>query len=387
MKKQKKRSRINEKVFIWICLLLMIIPGGALLLGIEQPDRLSENRTPASWPEGSALQFVTDKGEYASGINTFFDDNFFYRGFFIRIKNDILLHCFGLSKDLYIGRDDYLFYRNVVDNEQIYNEGLGEEGITDTVETLAQTDTYLKERGKKLIFLLPPQKNEAFPDRLPNTEAMRPEPNYYQRLCDAIKNDNRINDGWIDSISILRDADQKCPVYYKTDFHWNSFGATQVYSAVVNKLAMYSGYENEIFGENDYSVYMSEGFEGGQLMNLPVIEKISETAPFTQKNTQNTSVLVDANENYQIRHYVNSDPNAPLGNVLFIGDSYTEYLLGANSGILDCFRECYFVHLDCSENAFDTYLDNVDYVVFERIESGLGGVVGYLKALSVDFTE
>ena len=378
----KSKTKI---LFILICMMLMLFPGGAMILRIDQPGRLSENRTPASWPEGSFLQFFTDRGEYASGINTYVDDNFYYRGFFIRLKNDILLHLFGISKDLYIGEDDYLFYRSVVDVEQINNETRGDDSLSEITTALTRTKQYVEERDKSFVFLIPPQKNETFPERLPNTETMRPNPNYYQKLCDMIENDDELREGWIDSIDILRKADKKYPVYFKTDFHWNSYGATQVYTAIVNKLGKREGHEKDLFDEDDYNVYYSDGFTGGQLLNLPVLETITETAPFTQKKTELTNELIEADENNKVRHYVNRNPDAPLGKILFIGDSYTEYMLGANSGILDCFSECYFVHLDCCENALDTYLDQVDYVVYERIESGLNNAVVYLDMLSTNY--
>lgn len=72
-------------------------------------------------------------------------------------------------------------------------------------------------------------------------------------------------------------------------------------------------------------------------------------------------------ENYAV-HYVNSDSSAMLGKILLIGDSYTQYLLSSDSGLLDCFKEVYFVHVNNAEHVLENLLDKVDYIVIERIE-------------------
>ena len=374
----KKTSKI---IFIIACFTIMSVPGLAMLVGKEQPNRLSENRTIATWPDKSGWEFFTDKGEYASGVNSFFDDNFYYRSTLIRSKNEILLHAFNVTKEVYLGEDGYMFYRWVVDGSEIVNEKMGEEGKNELTETLIETKDYLENKGKKFFFLFPPQKNELLPETLPNSEANRPEPNMYQRVRASFEADPRLNSSWVDSFSILKEANEYYPVFYKTDFHWNGYGATKAYTDIVNRLAAAEGYQEPIFNDSLYTVYMQEGFTGVQPMNLPLFTTPTETAPFTQKNSEITSALVDANDTYKILHYVNYNPNAPLGSVLFIGDSYTEFLLSSNSGILDCFRECYFVHIDWSENAYETYLDKVDYVVFERVASGLNDAAKYLNNL------
>jgi hypothetical protein len=73
--------------------------------------------------------------------------------------------------------------------------------------------------------------------------------------------------------------------------------------------------------------------------------------------------------NFAEAHYVNWDENAPLGTLLLIGDSYTWYMIAANSGILNCFQEVYWVHVGNMANALTNYADLVDYVILEQVES------------------
>lgn len=199
----------------------------------------------------------------------------------------------------------------------------------------------------------------------------RPVPNMYETLCGEIKNDNILKEDFIDTLSILRENENLYPTYYKTDFHWNGFGATVSYTPVVNLLAKRSGFKKDIFHSEDYRIYYRPGFKGGQLNNVPLLESWHENALFTEKIGNITMKLVNGEYKNSAKHWINIDREVPLGTVLFIGDSYTEYMLLSDSGVLDCFKEAYWVHWDSSEGVFNNYLEKVDYIILEGIESSM----------------
>lgn len=334
---------------------------------------VDENRTLAEWPEGSILQAVTSDGSYCSEIADYFNDRFGFRDLFIRMKNQIDYTVFQITPGLYVGEDGYLSYESIVAKVQISNEQLTDEDIEDMVLSFDGVVEYLDQKGIGFYLVLAPQKNEVFPERTLSFPVQRPDPNAYQRLCSALMEDAVMSGRFVDCVTILRQAEESYPTYYKTDFHWNGYGATAVYTQIVNQIAAEDGLEESVFGEEDYTVTYQDGFYGSQLSNFPLLFGWeSEAAVYATKNSDitQTYALTGEEPNSAQGHYVNSDENAPLGRVLLIGDSYTWYLIAANSGLLDCFQEVYWVHIGTMEYALTNYANLVDYVILEQVESG-----------------
>lgn len=334
---------------------------------------VNENRVAAEWPEGNVTQLITEDGSYGTAIETYYNDKFGFRDVFIRMKNQIRYSVFHTTPGLYIGEDGYLSYESLVSKVQITNEKMTQEQMEEMVVSFENATNYLEERGIGFYFLIAPQKNEVFPERTKNFPVQRPTPNNYEKLCSLLKESELLTGHFVDADSILVEAEEYFPTFYKTDFHWNGYGATMVYSEIVNACAAYDGLETAVYGEDDYSVYYGGDFKGGQLNDLPLLFGWKpETAVVISKNTPGTlQEVTDGTEpNNAVAHYVNTDQNAPLGKVLLIGDSYTWYLIASGSGLLDCFEEVYWVHVGTMANALTNYAEIVDYVVLEQVASG-----------------
>jgi hypothetical protein len=279
---------------------------------------------------------------------------------------------FGITPGVYEGEDGYLSYQSIVSKVQISNERMSEADLEGMVTSFEGVADYLDEQGIAFFFLLAPQKNEVFPERCTSFPVQRPTPNNYEKLCTLIKESDAIADNFIDSETILREAEENYPTFYKTDFHWNGYGATVVYTEAVNACAAFDGLE-DVFGPEDYTIVEQEGFWGSQLNEIPMLQKWSSEINYVV--TKNTAAelqdVTDGTEpNHGQAHCISSDKNAPLGRLLLIGDSYTWYMIAADSGLLECFQEVYWVHVGDMENVLTDYADLVDYVVLEHVESG-----------------
>lgn len=334
---------------------------------------VNENRVLAARPEGEITQLFTSDGSYGTAIEAFYNDRFGYRDLMIRTKNQICYSVFDMTPGVYVGDDGYMSYQSLVSKVQVSNEKMSEEDMDKMVESFESIVNYLDEKEIGFFFMLAPQKNEVFPERTESFPVQRPTPNAYERLCDKFKSSNILADNFIDAETILYEAEDFYPTYYKTDFHWNGYGATVVYNEVVNACAKYDGIEEGVFSIDDYSVYYGNSFWGGQMNDIPLLyywepEKevcVAKNTPITLVDGTNGEEPNNANG-----HYINTDANAPLGKVLLIGDSYTWFLIASNSGVLDCFQEVYWVHTSMMANAIKNYEEIVDYVVFEQVASG-----------------
>lgn len=366
-------KKTGQILFIILALGMLCIPVTvALKMKGTQVRAVDENRVLASWPEGSITQVVTSDGSYCTGIQDYFNDRFGLRDLMIRTKTQIEYSVFGITPGVYEGEDGYLSYQSLVAKAQISNERMSEEDLQQMVTSFEGVKQYLDEKGIGFYFMLAPQKNEVFPERCTSFPVQRPTPNNYDKLCSMIQESSVVGNCFIDAKQILRDAESEYPTFYKTDFHWNNYGATKVFTEAVNACAAYDGLE-PVFGPEDYTVVEQDGFYGTQLNDMPMLQQWpSETDYLTVSNSDITmSNVTDGTEpNYAQAHYVNTNPDAPLGRVLLIGDSYTWFMISANSGLLDSFQEVYWVHIGTMANSLTNYADLVDYVILEQVESG-----------------
>ncbi|MBQ8246322.1 MAG: hypothetical protein IJZ42_04250 [Lachnospiraceae bacterium] len=368
-----KRCRVE--IIISVLLMAFIcMPLTTMLLRDKQFFAIDENRNLSSFPEESLAEAVVGDGEYFKKIETWFNDRFGFRDMLIRTKNQINFSVFRTTGDdgVYIGDEGYLSYKSVVAKEQIANEKLEDSDLEEIVDSLEHLQERLLSDSIVFMFIIPAQKNDVFPERAVGFPVRRPTPNNYEVLCSKFKENIALEQSFVDVVPILREAEEKYPTYYRTDFHWNSYGATVVYSSIVNSIAQKDGIESPIFDESYYTVEWIEGFQGGQLQNIPLWEEWNETTVITRKiETSKLVEVTTGQEENGAKHWINKDENAPLGTVLLIGDSYTQYMIMADSGVLDCFEEVYWVHTDESSGVIDNYANMVDYVIFEKIESGL----------------
>jgi len=360
-------------IIVFGMLMLSISTAAGIYMKGEQIRPVNENRVLAQWPEGEVTQFITADGSYGTAVEAYYNDRFGLRDLFIRTKNQIRYSVFNMTPGLYIGDDGYLSYESLVSRVQIRNEAMTQEQMEEMVAGFENATNYLEEKGIGFYFLIAPQKNEVFPERTESFPVQRPTPNNYEKLCSLFKESETLTGHFIDADSILVQAEEDFPTFYKTDFHWNGYGATMVYSEIVNACAAADGLETAVYSADDYSVYYGGDFWGSQLNDLPLLIRWEPEAEVViSKNTPGTLVEVtDGTEpNYAVGHYINTDENAPLGKVLLIGDSYTWYLIASGSGLLDCFEEVYWVHVGTMQNALTNYADIVDYVVLEQVASG-----------------
>lgn len=370
----------SKKVLISVVSAICLMPGIVFLGGGKQVFPINENRVLNKLPEGSTVSLITDQGEYASGLQDYFNDRFGFRDLMIRTKNEIKYRIFGDLDEIYIDDNGYLYYKSVIDREQIGNEYMTDQNLSDTLGAIHRLKDYCDNGNAVFYFMVPPQKNETFPDRMVDVDVQRPEYNKYLMLRDMIKEDSQLNDDFIDSIEILREAESSYPTFYKTDFHWDAYGANVAFAPIVNGIAQSEGFTEPVFGTDSYTVSTME-FRGGQLDNIPLLENWYEMAIITTKNGDITSERTGEELPNGALHWVNKDENAPLGTILLIGDSYTQWMYDSNSGLLDCFKEVYYVHLDSSRGTLKNYEGMYDYLVFERIESGMTGITGYIDGL------
>lgn len=112
---------------------------------------------------------------------------------------------------------------------------------------LEERKYWLKERGSEYVFILAPTKAMVYPEYLPSSLSSATKtaaPSRFQQLSGYLQNYSDVN--FINLLPPLLKAKQKRDyplLFYKTDFHWNFYGAFTAYQAVMDRLReMYPQY-------------------------------------------------------------------------------------------------------------------------------------------------
>lgn len=361
----------TKKITLSIMFGLLIIPVVTWNLKIGRVYLINENRNRLDFP---SQEEIAEEGFTA--VNNWFNDNFGMRDLLIRLQHQIDYSLFKYSDSIYcadVDGKEYLLYRSVIDSEQIINENISDEKMAEIIFSIQNVERFLSNEGISFKFIVPPQKNEILDvdDQIP---VHRPEITAYDRFEREVLSSS-LADNYVPIRDSLKEASNVAPVFYKTDFHWNDYGAAIAIGTVVNE------YSNEIKLGNVYdfnvlepkTIYLS--INQAQLSNLSPLYYHLEEETTVNFNRDQYSDCTSYEKNENIVVWQNPGEAECDGSVLFIGDSYTPPALYAfndtHSGIVELFPRVYFCHWDYSEGILNNIPDDVKLVVVERIESGL----------------
>lgn len=374
------QHRGGKVLLIGVIFLLLCIPSFGKLVRLSQVYPITENRERAQRPPlGQAWKALLDTGEYCSEFEAWFNDNFQLRDLMIRTKNQLAYSLFGLANGVYIDHEGYLYYQSVVAVEQISNEKMSEQDLRELTDLLLRLKDVTEEKGAEFYCMFPPQKNTVFSERADELPVQRPEPNRYELWCGRLESGD-LADSFVNVLPALREARKAGPIYYKTDFHWNAHGATAAFTELANRIA-----GRTVYSPDQYRIGYGGFFQGGQLNQFSVLKTQGETEVYAVKNGAVTMQNRTAESPIRpVSIYLANSAKAPLGRLLIIGDSYTLYMMAAQSGLFDCFSEVYFVNMnqiDYAEYLSRVEPGSVDYLLFEKIESSLYNSADILRRL------
>ena len=104
----------------------------------------------------------------------------------------------------------------------------------------------MKERGGILILAIPPDKSTIYPQYMPDEIPVIGEISRLDQTLEFVHKNTHVR--IVDLRPILLDASQSMQTYYKTDSHWNCYGAFYAYHAIFSEAA------NVHTGMNVYSL-------------------------------------------------------------------------------------------------------------------------------------
>lgn len=172
----------------------------------------------------------------AGGISEF-DNNFwqhkFLIGSFTKLKLDLGDRVFPQNL---VGKDGWLEYTNEEALDYHQNSvAIPEEKVKYTQQIVRELYDELQKRNIVLVLMIAPDKATIYPDKLPDEIHLGNTESKLDAFSAYI--DQHGPPVWVNLTPPLLNERKKHDVYYKTDTHWNPYGAFVAYTELINKLA------------------------------------------------------------------------------------------------------------------------------------------------------
>lgn len=375
----------GQKIILGIMVVIVLLPTFFNIAGINVYV-IDENRSRKEMPTVSDI-----KEDGFASINDWYNDVFGLRDLLIRIQHQIDYSVFGYCKTLFMAEtakgEEYLFYQNVVANEQIANEKMTETRQEEIVNEFMNVKDIVEGQGVVFKFIIAPQKNEILVEVKDKFPVNRPEENMYYIMQNRFVNSS-LADNYVNIIDILKEKNKQCPVFYYTDYHWNDWGCACAFGEVVNEYARELGM-NVVYNVDELKISTVTPGNNAQLANLSVLYYDIPEEYTADYKTPIDSVPLELEEHPNWVVWENTKSPTFDKALLIIGDSYsfpiTRTTNGTNVGIADLFPRVYSVSFnkwtDMENGMINNLPEDVGLVIVESIESGYSWMNSYVKLL------
>jgi len=226
----------SDTLTIVVFLVLISLPTVDYFFNLDHADPPQENRLPASWPVFKGLNQSRD---FIAGVEKYFDDHFGFRRRLMRLHHhwkDRIFHDRGSNQFVLAGRDGWLFYSGDRMIQRCARQDVwSEQDLENWRRLLEMRRDWLRARGAKYLFVVVPDKHTVYPEYLPDWLEPGAAPSKVQQLMTHMKLHSTVE--VLDLSQALMEAKKTHPTYFKTDTHWNNFGAFVAYRALLERLA------------------------------------------------------------------------------------------------------------------------------------------------------
>lgn len=377
-------ARQDERAFHWLrhltreqrwqlgfaalfCLALLA-PATQNEFKLIQYQPLDENRRKLDRPEGNLLaRLFVDGTDYSKAYEKYFNDHYGFRDVLIKLKNQLDYSVFKRSDEVLIGAEGWMEYRNVLAGQILFAERFTPEEWERVFARFEQLRAYLAGRGITLVLMPIQNKYSIYPEYAPDNLVRRPARTAFDTFCAGIAARPAFES--IDIRSALLRVKPKEPVFYKTDFHWNSIGAFYGAEATVNTLAKLSG--RQVRWEHPLEYTYRQGFIGGLNRSLAVLYPPREDEIVIKPTWKTSGTYMAPQSPFEVHFRAEAGKASHLlPPTLLIGNSFSYNFI--QTGFYEYFSEIYLLHSKRLRELPQNIPPGVRYVVFQFIEADIG---------------
>ncbi|MGN0353550.1 MAG: hypothetical protein ACI4EI_00575 [Muricoprocola sp.] len=184
-----------------------------------------------------------------SEVGDWYEHNFGGREMLISIE----AHLKGLfedsaGKDVIVGRDGWLYYKNSLDDYQNTDQ-LSDRALFNIAHATKMMQDYVEESGCEFVYTVAPNKNSIYGQYMPYYDQIQEqETGNYENLIPYLE---REGVHYVDLFEILREHAGEEQLYYKTDSHWNGKGAALAADAILSEVGIQTDYYQMEFSETE----------------------------------------------------------------------------------------------------------------------------------------
>jgi len=364
--------------------LLLLTPALSAITGTTFSPPLQENRTLVAQP---AVNDYFNPGKvdwlgFSNHLSAWFSDQFPTRNFWVRLHGQLLYSLFGESSQVHIGKQGWLYYRSVLDVENMTVARVTPEERRAMVQRVARLSQQLQERGIQLYVMPLGLKDYYYPENLPSSGKHALKFRFYDEFMDELQANGSIK--VIDSRPILRQAkDAGLKIFHQTDFHWTDPAGVKVFQALLTAIA---AAEQKPALATQWQVEPVEAthWSGGESHALPLLWPLTETtlqARFTGTATAFTR-QASLPVGVEAAAFASTSPEDLLAPVLVFGDSFFDS--AERAGFFNFFQG-YTQSRVWTFDLVDAYRNRqpgTRYVVLENITSAVFGMDAAVTKLS-----
>jgi hypothetical protein len=242
---------MNERILYKADKLILIFIFGCVIyipffVGVVQEDKMVskvEKRNLNMLP--SIPESIQGFVEYPKAFNLYYSDHFGLREFFTKKYFRLIKKFSDKSSvdDVTFGQDGWLFLGSVKPGYHKLDDPMGDvmninlfsdKELEDFARSLMTIKNWLNNKGIEYIYVISPSKHTVYFEKLPkyitklNSESATDQlVSYLQKNTDVLVVDLR---------KILLEEKKKHQVYFKTDTHWNHYGANVAQFEIINKI-------------------------------------------------------------------------------------------------------------------------------------------------------
>jgi alginate O-acetyltransferase complex protein AlgJ len=225
-------AKPGNRLLALMFLVLVSLPAGVNLLGIDGADAEVENRELAAFPRlraGSSIR------AFPVGLADWFDDHFGFRARLIQWYGEtrlFLLHV-SPSPGVALGKDGWLFY---VDDSSLEDyahvQPLAAFGVRNWRAAVLRARDWMHARRGAYVFTIAPDKHVIYQEEFPAGIRRAPNESRMDQVL-ATLSDSGVS---VDVRRALFDAKAHERIYQRTDTHWNDLGAFAAYQQIIERL-------------------------------------------------------------------------------------------------------------------------------------------------------
>lgn len=231
-----KNKKIEQYALIFLFLVLIFLPLTDQMFNIIPDVKLTENRKLANISE------VAEDGilKIPTNFEKYYNDNFGLRTHLIRANNILNWALFSTSANtaVVIGDEGWLYLTWGDESIFKYKKKLIEKELKSRYNIVKYRKELLAAQEIPYFVVIAPNKRSIYHEYLPENLQRLNENSKYDQITEYLdKNSLDIN---IDVKKALIKEKQKGKLlYFKSDTHWNDYGAFIAYNQIISKLGTY----------------------------------------------------------------------------------------------------------------------------------------------------